>query len=87
MVGLKTPIEPHSNITVLGEMICWAKKFCQVLYIPARPNRRLWVRFYDLSVALRIQKTTILVFTSSLNDCFLAKRKTLSLYIATAYLY
>jgi hypothetical protein len=35
MVALKTHIEEHSNITVLREIICWARKFWQVEYIPA----------------------------------------------------
>jgi hypothetical protein len=34
MVALRTPINTH-NIAVLREIICWDRKFWQVLYIPA----------------------------------------------------
>jgi hypothetical protein len=76
MVALKTPIDAHSNITVLREIICWARKFWHVLYIPALSKWDLWARFYDfLPVTLWIKKTTILAFTSFLKDSFLVKRK------------
>jgi hypothetical protein len=47
MVALGTPIDAHSNITALTEIISWARKFWQVLFIPALSNGDLWVRFYD----------------------------------------
>ena len=46
-VTVQTSIDAHSNITVLREITCWARKFWHVLYIPALPKRGLKVRFYD----------------------------------------
>ena len=60
-----------------AKIICWARKFWQVLYIPALSKWDLWVRFYYvLPVTFRIKKTTISAFTSFSKGRFVVKKKT-----------